>query len=378
MTDPTVVQTPPSPTVSAPKFIMTLATVLVAILVLLAVDAALARVDKKETRSVAVVEYQVGVRLMDLGRLRDAIDHLRTAASLDRDKPAYTAALAEAVLADGRPLDAEQLLVPLLEREQTDGAANLAMARVLAKQGRIEEAKSYYHRAIYGLWPEDAERNRTASRFELIDFLAANGAKHEMLSELLPIQDAYQDDTLMRKRIAQLFVVAGNPARAGEIFRDVLRHNSNDTSAYIGLANAAMAIGNYPDARSYYQAAQKLAPDDTAIKSRIALADSATAIDPTQRGLPLPEQFQRSRNLVQMTIASARKCLGSDAPQVAAALDSVSRSLMVQSSAIPRNQAIEENLSLAGAMWRMRGGRCAARAPSVDEALALVQDKIAQ
>ena len=378
MTDPMVVPTPPSPTVSAPRFIMTLATVLVAILVLLGVDAGLARVDKKETRSVAVIEYQVGTRLMAMGRVRDGIDHLRTAASLDRDKPAYTAALAEAVLAEGRPLDAEQLLIPLLEREQRDGAANLAMARVLAKQGRIEEAKSYYHTAIFGLWPEDAERNRTASRFELIDFLAATGAKHELLSELLPIQDAYPDDTLMRKRIAQLFVVAGSPTKAGEIFRDVLRHNSNDTSAYIGLANAAMAQGNYPDARGYYQSAQKLAPDDTAIRSRIKLADSATAIDPTQRGLPLPEQLQRSRNLVQMTIASARKCLNAEAPQVAAALDSVSRSLMVQSSAIPRNQAIEENLSLAGAMWRMRGGRCATRAPNVDEALALVQDKIAQ
>ena len=121
MTDPMVVPTPPSPTVSAPRFIMTLATVLVAILVLLGVDAGLARVDKKETRSVAVIEYQVGTRLMAMGRVRDGIDHLRTAASLDRDKPAYTAALAEAVLAEGRPLDAEQLLIPLLEREQRDG-----------------------------------------------------------------------------------------------------------------------------------------------------------------------------------------------------------------------------------------------------------------
>ena len=53
--------------------------------------------------------------------------------------------------------------------------------------------------------------------------------------------------------------------------------------------------------------------------------------------------------------------LDKEAPQVAAALDSVARSLVAPSAATSRRQAIEENLSLAGALWRMRGGRCAAR-----------------
>ena len=378
MSDPTAQAAAPSPTASASEFIVTFAAVLAAITLLLLADTALARVDQVATTTHATREYSIGENLVRQRRIRDAIEHLRTAAMLDRNTSIYTVALAQAVLDDNRPGDAEPLLTPLLDRDATDGAANLVMARVLAKEGRSEEAKSYYHRAIYGLWSGDAERNRATARFELIDLLARSGAKQELLAELLPIQDEAASDTVLRKRIAHLFVAAGSPLRGSEIFRDVLRHNPRDADAYIGLAEAAFALGDYPAAHTDLEAAQRLAPDDTTIKARIQLADSAIALDPTQRGLGLDEQFRRSRNLVQMTIASAHKCLDKEAPQVAAALDSVARSLVAPSAATSRRQAIEENLSLAGALWRMRGGRCAVPATPDNQALELVQDRISQ
>ena len=112
------------------------------------------------------------------------------------------------------------------------------------------------------------------------------------------------------------------------------------------------------------------------INIKVPFIDSVIAIDPTQRGLGLDEQVRRSRQLVQMTIKSAHKCLDVEAPPVAAALDSVARSLVAPSGAVTRSQAIDENISLAGALWRMREGKCTARPE--DEALALVQDRIAQ
>ncbi len=378
MSDPTAQPAGPSPTASASEFIVTFAAILGAIALLLLVDTALERVDDEATKTHASKEYRIGENLIAQGRIRDAIDHLRTAAMLDRNSSLYTVALSQTILADGRPTDAEPLLTPLLERDATDGAANLALARVLAREGRTEEAKSYYHRAIYGLWSGDTERNRATARFELIDLLARSGAKQELLAELLPIQDEAASDTVLRKRIAHLFVAAGSPLRGSEIFRDVLRHNPRDPDAYVGLAEAAFALGDYPAARTDLEAAQRLAPDDSTIQSRIQLADSAIAIDPTQRGLGLDEQFRRSRILVQMTIASAHKCLDKEAPQVAAALDSVARSLVAPSAATSRRQAIEENLSLAGALWRMRGGRCAVPTTPDNQALVLVQNRIAQ
>lgn len=376
MSDPVAQEAPAPPTATASEFILTLTLTSVAILLLIIGDTALAKVDRQATRATAAEEYRVGVNLIAHKRLPDAIEHLRTAATLDREKPVYTVALAQAVLAQGRTNDAEQMLIPLLERDATDGGANLAMARVLTKQGRIEEAKSYYHRAIYGLWPGDAARSRAIARFELIDVLAETGARQELLAELLPIQDESPEDTVLRKRVANYFVLAGSPAKASDIYRDLLRKNPRDADAYVGLGRAALAMGNYPVARSDFLAAQRIAPEDSSIVLTIKLADSVIAIDPTQRGLGLDEQVRRSRQLVQMTIKSAHKCLDVEAPSVAAALDSVARSLVGPAGTVSRSQAIDENISLAGALWRMREGRCTSRPD--DQALALVQDRIAQ
>ena len=73
--------------------------------------------DRQATRATAADEYRVGENLIRHKRLHDAIEHLRTAATLDREKPVYTVALAQAVLAEGRAADAEQMLIPLLERD---------------------------------------------------------------------------------------------------------------------------------------------------------------------------------------------------------------------------------------------------------------------
>jgi hypothetical protein len=60
------------------------------------------------------------------------------------------------------------------------------MGRILVKEGRFPEAISYFRRAIYGHWNEDAAGNRLRVRFELIDLLAQRNSKEELLAELLP------------------------------------------------------------------------------------------------------------------------------------------------------------------------------------------------
>jgi predicted Zn-dependent protease len=143
ISDPSAQEQGPQPTATPSEFVFTLALTLAAILLLLVGDTALARVDRTATRLTAADEYRVGVNLISHNRLHDAIEHLRTAATLDRERPVYTVALAQAVLAEGRAMDAEQMLIPLLERDATDGGANLAMARVLAKQSRVALSKYY-------------------------------------------------------------------------------------------------------------------------------------------------------------------------------------------------------------------------------------------
>ena len=370
------IQAAPVPSATLSEFIATFAIILAAIVGLLLFDTALATVDVRQRKIYAAREFAAGQELITKGGIEPGIEHLRAASTLDADNSAYGVGLAQAILADDRPADAEQMLLPLLERDPNDGAANRAMARVLEKEGRIDEAKSYYHRAIYGVWPRSADKNRTVARFELIDLLARTNAKQELLSELLPMQDDSTNDAAARKRIAHLFVVAGSPSRAVTIYRDVLRKDSRDADAYVGLAEAALSLGDFSTARADLLAAQKLVPaDSSAIQGRIVLTDSVTALDPTQRGLSLPEQYRRSKNLLRMTLASARSCLAAQAPQVAAALDSAT--LQVSSAnAVGQAQSIEQTLSLAEQLWGLRRSRCA---PERDSgALALIHLRIAQ
>jgi hypothetical protein len=70
-----------------------------------------------------------------------------------------------------------------------------------------------------------------------------------------------------------------------------------------------------------------------------------------------------------------RKCLGVQAPQVAAALDSATL-LLVSGAAAGQAQSVEQNLSLAEQLWGLRRSRCAP--DGQDGALALIHGRIAQ
>ena len=61
--------------------------------------------------------------------------------------------------------------------------------------------------------------NRLRVRFELIDLLAQRNSKEELLAELLPIQDEAPRDLKTRTQMGRLFLLAGSPARAADIFR---------------------------------------------------------------------------------------------------------------------------------------------------------------
>jgi tetratricopeptide (TPR) repeat protein len=373
---PLVQPAAPTPTATVSEFIATLAIVLAAIVGLLLFDTALASVDVAGRKAYAAREFGVGKQLVAQRKIDQGLEHIRTATMLDGDNATYAIALAQTTLANGRPMEAEQMLTPLLARNDTDGATNLAMARVRANEARVGESKSYYHRAIYGHWPTGAEKNRITARFELIDLLARENATQELLAELLPIQDDSTNGVAQRKRIAHFFVVAGSPARAVTIFRELLRRDPRDADSYVGLAEAALSIGDFGTARTDLLAAQKLMPDDSSsLQPRIALTDSVISLDPTQSGLALPEQVRRARNLLQMTLTSVRKCLGVQAPQVAVALDSATL-LLVSGRATAGAQSVEQNLSLAEQLWGLQRSRCAKE--STDGALALIHNRVSK
>jgi len=197
------------PTASAGEFLATFAIVLATIVGLLFVDEWLARVDREESRAHAANLYSEGRELLLQHQPHEASARFAAALATDRNTPAYQLGLAEALLDDDRPLEAERALAAALEHAQTDGQANLIMARVLVTQGHMADAKSYYHRAIYGVWGSDSSSQRLATRLELIRLLVRQHAERELLAELLPIQEAGRDSVGLQRLLGHLFIQAG-------------------------------------------------------------------------------------------------------------------------------------------------------------------------
>jgi len=360
---------------TAQEFWTTFVLIFVVIGVLFLADASLARIDRQESRSEAQTRFREGLRLTRNGNYLEAVDRLRTAAFIERTNRDYRLALAEALAGARKFDDATAQLDEVLSDHPTWGPANLAMARAMLSQDRVEDAISYYHRAIYGQWPDDTAASRVRVRFELISLLVRENAHQELLAELLPLLDEAPDSLPLRKQLGRLFLVAGSPTRASTIFREILDQAPADADAYAGLGDADFALGNFRSARLSLLTARRLAPDDSSIARRLELVNQVFALDPMRRGLGTAEQLRRSRVLLERASQALAECSGPERSVVATAvLDSARIQLERRGR---RAATLDANLDLAERIWGMRQTGCATPAPD-DDPLALVLARLAQ
>jgi CBS domain-containing protein len=115
-----------------------------------------------------------GNQLVEKGRYDEAVEQYRKALSISHstgDRFALGAALAKA----GNLNEAATDLDEVVRDRPQDGPANLALARVLAQQGRIDDAARCYQRAAAGTWPENSSQGRAQARSELAEMLARAG-----------------------------------------------------------------------------------------------------------------------------------------------------------------------------------------------------------
>jgi tetratricopeptide (TPR) repeat protein len=363
---------------AGPSFLRTFALVFLAIAVLFAVDMFLARMERKESRIEAARLFDEGRVLMQRGKKEEAVERIRDAIAIERDNREYLRTMAQAQFAAGKTADAESTLTDLLQRDSTDGLASLIMARILVTEGRFPEAISYFRRAIYGHWNEDPVGNRLRVRFELIDLLAQRNSKEEVLAELLPAQEQAPRDVQTQMRLGRLFLLAGSPARAADVFRGTLRDTPANADAYAGLGEAEFARGNYRTAQRDFEVALRLAPDDHATRQRLDACNELLTLDPTSRGLLPAERFERSLKLLDLTLDQTRQCGGQNpSPQLQELLDQAGKALTARVRAAGQAEASESNLDLAEQLWQA-GRRECVPPPAADSPLALVLARLAQ
>ena len=376
MTEPEAASRPAA--ASAGVFLATFALILLAMAGLFAVDLFLAGLERRELRSEARHFFEEGMSLARRGRQLQAVDRFQSAVAAERSNPVYQRALAEAMLAAGKPAEARSIAADRLQREPTDAAASLLVARALVRSGMPAEAVPYYHRAIYGIWDSDTTANRVRSRFELVEVLAGMGARRELLAELLPLQGQAPTDRQTRRRIARLFLEAGAPTRAIEIYQTLLQQGE-DAATYAGLGEAELARGNYRSARVYFATGAQLAPGDSAIARQLALARRVIDLDPTQRGIGSEEEYRRSVELLGLTLQAADSCLAGRAGASGGVVDAARAAMAARRRRFTgRHDAVEANIGLAERLWELRLSRCPSGPTAAEEPLAMVLERLAQ
>ncbi|MGA8764988.1 MAG: tetratricopeptide repeat protein [Candidatus Sulfotelmatobacter sp.] len=224
--------------------------------------------------------YAEGLADANAHRFDDAIAAFRAALTCDPSNSQYQLSLARALRDSGDPRrldEAESYLIALWQRTPQDAAINLALARVAAHRGSVEDATRYYHNAMYGVWNSDPDASRRKARVELIQFLLKRNAIAKAESELLALATSLPPDPALHFETAQLFEQAQDYAGALVQYQEVLRVDPSNPAALAGAGQAAYKIGNYVAAERYLQAALNANPQD--LHSRELLATSELVLN---------------------------------------------------------------------------------------------------
>jgi tetratricopeptide (TPR) repeat protein len=364
-----------------------IAAIVFVIAALTFIDSILEKAERRDVEGQAQQAYLEGARLVKQDKLSQGIELLRKAHVLDRANTLYELDLIDALIMAAKPDEAEPLMNEIMLREPDDGRANLSAARLMLEKGKTVDAVSYYHRAIYGEWPQNAPAHRIAARLELVHLLVTTGRNKELLAELLPLQEEAKpkqggNAAAIQKELGHLFLVAGSPSRAVASYQALIDHNPNDADAYAGLGESQLEQGQYRDAHAAFLTALRFKPEDPSIRRRLALSSALTELDPTPRRLASIEKYRRSLHILQLAYDDLNACIakrpGAHPAETAQLLSAAHDVLASKLPPNATNERSEGILGIAEKTWQTRVAACGAGVSPDEEPLRLIIEKLGQ
>ena len=325
----------------------------------------------------ADAHYRNAEQLARSGHAKEAVEEYRAALSYSPSSSRYQLALALSLMELNRLNEAETHLLQLRESDPDNAVIDLQLARISARQGKIDDAVMEYHRAIYGLWPSDATKNRLQARFELVDLLTRTGQSRAALAELLVLADEAPGNVDVQMKVAKLLLQHGVPERAKEIFAGLLAKDPHSVQAVLGEADAAFAEGNYADAEAGFRRALRLDPSNPDARQRLTETTEIRSFDPTLVSLSASERYERSRDLIQQALQSLESCAsGRGLPSGTDAAISTAHEFLLRERR-HREGDTPKAISLAEQIWQARKQVCGLP-PASEDALDLVMAKVSR
>jgi tetratricopeptide (TPR) repeat protein len=240
--------------------------------------------------------YALGLTYANAGNYNEAINVFRAALTCDPTNSQYQLSLARALRDSNDPQrldEAESYLLALWQRAPQDASVNLALARVAAHRGSIEDAIRYYHNAMYGVWDSDPDGNRNRARIELIQFLIKENAHAQADSELIALAAALPRDPAAHLQAARLFEQAQDYNGALAQYEEVLRLDPGNDDALSGAGETAYRAGNYVSAQHYLRSAVSVSPNDVQSRQLLASADLVLRSNPFHSHISDAERNRR-------------------------------------------------------------------------------------
>jgi len=240
--------------------------------------------------------YEVGLESAGVGHYDDAIAAFRAALTCDPTNSQYQLSLARALRDSNDPRrleEAESYLIALWQRTPQDAAVNLALARVAAHRGSVEDATRYYHNAMYGVWNSNPDANRNKARIELIQFLLKKNAGGNAESELMALANSLPATPDSHLEAARLFAEAQDYPSALAQDEEVLRLDPTNATALSAAGQAAYRTGNYATAERYLRAAVAANPQDANLRQLLETTQTVLRASPFRTHLSDAERNRR-------------------------------------------------------------------------------------
>ena len=251
--------------------------------------------------------YQRSLSEQRRGQSEAAVSDLRAALDYNPDNFQYQLSLARLLRDSGNIPEAEAYLVNLWERDPQNGAVNLALARLFARQHSTQKAIQYYRNAMYGVWAEDPESERREIRLEMVQYLLAEKDFTEAQAELISWTSLLPSDPASHSMVANLFAQAHDYEHALEEYQKVLRHGKNP-AALAGAGLAAYQLGRYRSAQNYLQAASNEGTENPEVKEKLRICSELLNVDPFLRRLSTTERNRRAKSAFQAAGTRLQDC----------------------------------------------------------------------
>jgi tetratricopeptide (TPR) repeat protein len=322
-------------------------------------------------RGIRASQYFLAAQKLEAGgRLAPAIEDYRNALDVS-PKSEYRLALAQALIRSGRPEGASAYLSELLRSDIGGGEPNLLLARIAAKDGHMETAVTYYQRAIYGYWGQDAQKNRIAARWELIGLLESAHMQKPVTAQLLELSEQAPGDPALLLQVAKRLLANGAPSQATELYREILREQSRNGEAQAGLAEAEFALAQYVDAQAAFRKAIRDGENNDAVRRDYETVNQVLALDPIRQDLRPIERYRRSLLLLERSAALVSTCATGQPDQL---LEEAKQSQTARVRSPDLESAISANIQLAQQLYAMKVS-CTAADPILARVFASINSK---